>query len=91
MSTNPKTPTAALADMIARLRTVADELEAAANGKPAAQLDSTVGDHFTHDGGGALHFTFGRALRCGTCGDIDLNARIDGNGECLTCAALPRD
>ena len=93
MSANPQTLTAstaaalALADLIRDLRTVADELEAAANGKPAAQLDSTVGECLTWDDR-AFSFRIPPAIRCGACGLIQYAATLDDNRECPTCARI---
>ena len=93
MSTTPQTLTAsttarvALADLIRDLRTVADELEAAAEGKPAAQMDSTVGEVLTWDDR-AFSFTIPTALRCGACGNIQFGATVDDNRECPTCARI---
>lgn len=80
----------ALKTLIRDLRTVADELEAAGQGKPAAQLDSTVGECLTPDDR-AFTFRIPRALRCANCGDIQMGATLNDERECPTCAALPRD
>lgn len=78
------------AALIRDLRTVADELEAAAAGAPAAKLDSTVAEVLTWDAG-AFTFRISRDLRCGNCGRVQLGATVNTDGECPECAALPRD
>lgn len=86
----PAAARADLARMIRDLRAVADSLEAAGQGQPADQLDSTLGEALTCDGR-ALEFRIPRTLRCFNCGVIQFGATVNDDRECPTCAALPRD